>query len=225
MKVLIYGATGMVGQAVLRECLLDPEVTLVLTVGRSASGRSHPKLAELVQPDLSNYPHSSQELRGFDACFFCLGVSSGDVTEAQYVRLTYDLTVAVAELLASLNPNMTFVYVSGTGTDSSERGRVMWARVKGKTENAIARLFPKAYMFRPGAIEPMHGEVSKTKAYRLIYKFAKPVLSILRRAAPQWVIGTEDVGRAMIQVAKKGWPKRILENTDIRDCARAWASK
>ena len=224
MKVLIYGSTGMVGQAVLRECLLDPDVIAVQTIGRSASGRSHPKLEEVVQQDLLRYPYSADELRGYDACFFCLGISSNDVPEDEYVCLTYGLTTAVARLLAGMNPNMTFVYVSGTGTDSSERGPIMWARVKGKTENAIARLFPNAYMFRPGAIQPMHGEKSKTKSYELLYRYSKPILPVLRRLVPRLVIGSEDIGKAMIQVAKKGWKKRILENTDIRECAKSAAA-
>jgi len=221
MKVLIYGATGMVGRAVLRECLIDPGITAVQTVGRSATGLSHPKLVELVQSDLTRYPETINDLRGYDACFFCLGVSSGDVGEDQYVRLTYDLTTAVARILAGLNAKMTFVYVSGAGTDSTESGSVMWARVKGRTENAVLALFENAYMFRPAAIEPVHGEISHTRSYRIAYRVVKPVLPLLRRLFPRFVITSEEIGRAMIRVARSGWPTRVLESIDIRDCARA----
>jgi len=164
----------MVGQGVLRECLLDPDIEGVLTVGRSAAGVQHPKLHEIVQPDLFHYSGIEAELKGFDACFFCLGVSSAGMSEQQYKNLTYTLPLAAAETLSRLNPAMTFVYVSGAGTDSSEKGRVMWARVKGKTENAILRLpFKAAYMFRPGVIQPLHGARSKTTAYRVGYTLAR----------------------------------------------------
>ncbi|HJW08414.1 MAG TPA: hypothetical protein VJ483_02200, partial [Holophagaceae bacterium] len=147
MKVILFGATGMVGQGVLRECLLAPDVAQVLCVGRSAIGQSHPKIIELLLPDLGSYAGHEDELRGYDASFFCLGVSSAGMAEADYERVTYGLTLAAAETLARLNPAMTFIYVSGQGTDSSERGRVMWARVKGRTENALLRLpFKAAFM-------------------------------------------------------------------------------
>lgn len=159
MKVLIFGATGMIGQAVVRECLLDSEIDLIQTVGRSATGAKHAKLKELVHRDLFHYADIEPDLSGFDACFFCLGVTSGGKSEADYQHLTYDLTLAAAETLARLNAGMTFVYVSGAGTDSSEKGSTMWARVKGKTENALLRLpFKAAYMFRPAGIQPLHGE-------------------------------------------------------------------
>jgi uncharacterized protein YbjT (DUF2867 family) len=222
MKVLIFGATGMVGQGVLRECLLDTAVEAVLTVGRSATGVSHAKLREIVREDLFHYADIEAELAGFDACFFCLGVSSGRVTASEYERLTYTLTLAAAETLARLNPAMTFIYVSGAGTDSTERGRAAWARVKGKTENALLRLpFRAAYMFRPAAIEAAHGEISKTPAYRVLYTAARPVLPLLRRLFPRYFLTTEELGRAMIHVTQRGASKRVLESSDIAECARA----
>ncbi|HEY2844335.1 MAG TPA: epimerase [Bryobacteraceae bacterium] len=221
MKVLIFGASGMVGQGVLRECLLDPEVASVRTVGRTATGFQHAKLTEIVQPDLFHYASIEPELTGFDACFFCLGVSSGGLPEAQYEKLTYTLTLAAAGTLSRLNPDMTFVYVSGAGTDSTEQGRVRWARVKGKTENAILRLpFKAAYMFRPGGIQPMHGERSKTTAYRIGYVFARPLLPLLRRVFPRYILTTEEIGKAMINVVRRGAPTRILESWDIGNSAR-----
>ena len=158
MNVVLFGATGMVGQGVLRECLLDQKVQTVLSIGRSATGQAHPKLRELVRKDLLDFSPIEAQLIGFDACFFCLGVSSAGMTEEAYRRVTYDITMAAAQTLARLNPAMTFIYVSGAGTDSTERGRIMWTRVKGKTENALLRLpFKAAYMFRPAAIQPLHG--------------------------------------------------------------------
>ena len=158
MKVLVFGASGMVGQGVLRECLLDPEVSVVLSIARSSTGQQHPKLKEIVHKDFLDFASLETEWAGLDACFFCLGVSSAGMSEENYKRVTYDITLAAAQVLAKLNPNLTFVYVSGAGTDSSERGRVMWARVKGQTENALLRMpFRAAYMFRPGVIVPLHG--------------------------------------------------------------------
>ena len=211
----------MVGQGVLRECLLDPEIEAVQTIGRTASGTQHPKLREIIRPNLFHYSEIESELKGLDACFFCLGVSSAGMSEQQYENLTYTLTLAAAETLSRLNPAMTFVYVSGAGTDSTEKGRVMWARVKGKTENAILRLpFKAAYMFRPGVIQPLHGARSKTTAYRIGYAFAKPVLPLLRLLFPRYILTTEEIGRAMIRVAKQGAPKKVLESWDIANCAR-----
>lgn len=216
MKVIIFGATGMVGQGVLRECLIDPGVERVIAVGRSATGIANPKLREVVHPDLWNYASIETELSGLDACFFCLGVSSAGMKEADYERVTYGITMAAAETLARLNPQMTFVYVSGAGSDSSERGRLMWARVKGKTENALLRLpFKAAYIFRPGFIEPLHGIRSRTTIYRLGYALAKPLMPILRWSYPDQILTTEQIGRAMLKVARSGAPKRILESRDI----------
>jgi len=217
MNVLIFGATGMVGQGVLRECLLDPEVQLVQTVGRSATGQQHHKLREITLQDLTSYTSVNAQLSGFDACFFCLGVSSSGMKEEQYERVTYGITMAAAETLSRLNPQMIFIYVSGAGTDSSEHGRIMWARVKGKTENALLRLpFKAAYMFRPGFIEPLHGVRSKTPAYRIGYALTSPLMPLLRRALPNFILSTEQIGVAMLAVAKHGAPKQILESSDIR---------
>jgi uncharacterized protein YbjT (DUF2867 family) len=211
----------MVGQGVLGECLLDPDIQVVLTVGRTATGVTHPKQREIVRADLLDYSDIESELRGFDACFFCLGVSSAGMSEDRYAHVTYDIAMAAAQTLSRLNAGMTFIYVSGAGTDSSETGRIMWARVKGKTENALLRLpFKAAYMFRPGVIQPMHGEQSKTTAYRILYSLTKPLLPLLRRLFPSYILTTEEIGRAMIQAAKRGFPKRVLESADIRECAR-----
>jgi uncharacterized protein YbjT (DUF2867 family) len=216
MKVLIFGATGMVGQGVLRECLLDTDVERVVTVGRSATGQQYPKLAEIVQKDLFDLTSIEHELSGFDACFFCLGVSSFRMSEADYARLTYDLTFGVARTLSRLNPGMTFAYVSGAGTDTTERGRSMWARVKGRTENALLRMpFKAAYMFRPGMIQPMDGIRSKTAVYQAFISLARPFFPMLRRVFPNAITTTRQLGRAMIAVAREGGPSRALEARDI----------
>ena len=216
MNVLIFGATGMVGQGVLRECLLDPRVARVLVVGRSSVGQQHAKLREVVLQNLFDLSPIGPELAAIDACFFCLGVSSAGMSEANYTRITYDLTLSVAEALVKANPGMTFVYVSGTSTDSTERGRTMWARVKGRTENAILKLpFKAAYMFRPAAIMPMHGITSRTRWYRVLYAATRPLWPLLRRLAPNYVTTTERVGQAMITVAANGAPMRVVENPDI----------
>lgn len=220
MKVLIFGATGMVGQGVLRECLAAPDVTLVQTVGRSATGVTHPRLREVTRPDLSDLSPVAGELGGFDACFFCLGVSSWRMPEADYTRLTYDLTLGIAQVLAPINPGMTFVYVSGTGTDSSERGRIMWARVKGRTENALQRLgFRAVYLFRPGMIVPMHGERPRAAAYKWLFPVLGPLLPLMRRAFPKSVVTTEIIGRAMLNVVRRGYPQPVLEPSDIHAAA------
>ena len=222
MKVLLFGATGMVGQGVLRECLLDPEVDLVQTIGRSKSALQHQKLREVIHQNFWNYADIEAALSGFDACFFCLGVSSFRMKEDAYEHLTYDLTMAAATTLARLNPQMTFIYVSGAGTDSSEKEATMWARIKGKTENAVMRLpFKATYMFRPGIIQPLHGARSKTTSYHLIYTLAKPLLSGLRRAFPNAILTTEEIGRAMLIVARSGAPVQILEVIDIRSLLKS----
>ncbi|MEU1389550.1 MULTISPECIES: NAD-dependent epimerase/dehydratase family protein [unclassified Nonomuraea] len=208
MRVIIFGATGMVGRGVLRECLLDERVTAVLTVGRSPTGTVHPKLRELLHSDLSDLSAVEGELSGYDACFFCLGVSSAGMSEQDYRRVTYDYTLAAGTTLARLSPSSTFVYVSGAGTD--EHGRAMWARVKGATENALLALPFHAYMFRPGYIQPMHGVTSRTRWYRLAYVVAAPLYPLLRRLFPAAVTTTERIGQAMITVAERGAPERIL---------------
>jgi len=222
MNVLLFGATGMVGQGVLRECLHDPDVQLVQILGRTSSGVQHPRLREIKHQDLWNFTAIEPRLSGFDACFFCLGVSAARVSEAEYEHVTYGITLAAAKTLVRLNPHMTFIYVSGAGTDSSEQGHTMWARVKGKTENALLQLpFQGAYMFRPGIIEPAHGARSKTAWYRIFYGLSKPLLPVLRRLLPDYVLTTEELGRAMLVVARKGAPKRVLESKDIRAILRS----
>lgn len=216
MNVIIFGATGMVGQGALRECLLDPRVQRVVAIGRAATGRRHAKLRDLVVPDLFDLTAIESELTGMDACFFSLGASAAGMNEQQYARVNHDLPLAVARTLVRLNPAMTFIYVSGTGTDSTERGRTMWARVKGRTENALLRLpFKAAYMFRPALIVPMHGIKSRTAAYRIFYTVLGPLLPLIKRLVPGYVTTTERLGQAMISVAAGGFPKRVLENPDI----------
>jgi uncharacterized protein YbjT (DUF2867 family) len=216
MKVILFGATGMVGQGVLRECLLDADVETVLAIGRSPTGQRHAKLREIVHGDFLNYSAIEAELTGYDACFFCLGVSSVGMNEERYRHLTYDITLAAARTLARLNPQMVFVYVTGRGTDSTEKGGLMWARVKGKTENDLLKLpFKAAYMFRPAGIQPLHGIRSKTGWVQAIYVGAAPLLSLLNRVAPNYMTTTEQVGRAMIRVARDGFPRPVLESEDI----------
>ena len=215
MNTLLFGASGMVGQGVLRECLLDPDVERVLSVVRAPTGQSDPKLREVVHKDFFDFSPIESELAGYDACFFCLGISSVGMKEADYRRVTYDITLTAARMLAQLNPAMTFIYVSGLGTDSSERGRTMWARVKGKTENDLLRLPFKAYMFRPGGIVPLHGVKSKTRIYQAFLTVFGPLLPLLYKLFPQYVTTTERIGRAMLKVAKQGAPKAVLETSDI----------
>jgi uncharacterized protein YbjT (DUF2867 family) len=212
VKVILFGATGMVGQGVLRECLLDDGVTAVLAVGRSATGRQHPKLREIVHPDLYDLAPIEDQLSGFDACFFCLGVTSAGMSEADYRRVTYDLTIGVAQTLVRHNPDLTFVYVSGQGTGTS---RLMWSRVKSETENALLAMPFKAYMMRPGIIQPLHGIRSRTRLYSLFYTLFGSLLPVVRRRFPNSVTTTEKVGRGMIALARTGAPKRVLETRDI----------
>lgn len=216
MRVVLFGATGMVGQGVLRECLLDPDVESVVTVGRRATGQVHPKLRELVPRDLLDLAPLESELTGLDAAFFCLGVASAGMTEAEYTRVTYDITMAAAEALVRLSPALTFVFVSGAGADSTERGGTMWARVKGRTENALLRMpFRDVYVLRPAVIQPLHGITSRTAAYRLFYRIAGPLMPVLKRAFPGYVTTTEQIGLAMLRVAKRGAPTKILRTEDI----------
>lgn len=216
MKVILFGSTGMVGQGVLRECLLDPEVESVLSIGRTATGQRHAKLREIVHKDLFDLGAIRSQLSGYDACFFSLGVSSIGMKEQDYRRITHDLTLSVAEILAAQNPNMTFVYVSGTGTDSTERGRSMWARVKGETENALLRMpFRAAYMFRPGYIQPMHGVVAKTGWVRWLYAVFGSLYPVLKALFPKSLTTTEQIGKAMLGVSRRGYPKHVLESRDI----------
>jgi len=209
MNIILFGATGMVGQAVLRECLRDDAIDRVLVISRKPTGVIHPKVRELIREDLFDF---NVDLEPYDACFFCLGVSAAGMSEADYTRMTYDLTIGWANTLARVNPNMTFIYVSGAGTG----GKAMWAQVKGRTENALLALFPNAYMFRLAMMRPMNREVSKTRWTRLSYAIFGPLIPLIRALAPGAVITTEELGRAMIRVAREGAPKRVLENRDLR---------
>ena len=220
MNVVLFGATGMVGQGVLRECLLDPDVTAVLSVGRARTRQTDSKLREIIHANLLDFSELESVLSGFDACFFCLGVASAGMAEADYRRVTFGIAVAAATTLVRLNPGMTFVYVSGAGADSSERGRVMWARVRGETENAILRLhFKTAAVIRPAGIIPLHGITSRTPLYRAGYAITRPFWPMLYRLFPQYVTTTEKLGRAMLQIARHGSPKPIVEARDINALA------
>lgn len=214
MKVIVFGATGMIGQGVLRECLLDGGVEQVLTIGRTPTGRQHRKLRDLVWTNLYDLSGMESELHGFDACFFCLGVSAVGMTEEQYTRVTYDLTMSVAAVLSRINPEMTFVFVSAAGASSEESG-AMWARVRGRTENALFRLPLRAYVFRPGLIRPLHGIKSRTRLYNAVYVTMAPVMPLLERLFPGHVTTTEQIGRAMMRVARDGFPRKVLHTIDI----------
>lgn len=215
MKAIITGSTGMVGKGVLLECLDDPNVSSVLIVNRSSIEIKHPKLTEILIEDFFDLGKIENELAGYNACFFCLGTSSAGKKEESYHKITFDLTLHFAKTLLRKNPQITFCYVSGAGTDSTEKGRSMWARVKGKTENALLKLpFKAAYMFRPGFIQPMKGVKSKTKIYNAIYLVLKPLFAVLK-VFPKLATNTEKFGKAMINVVVKGYDKSILEIVDI----------
>jgi uncharacterized protein YbjT (DUF2867 family) len=208
----------MVGAGALIECLSDTRVRSVLAVTRSPTGRSHPKLREILHKDFFNYDSLARDFGSCDACFFCLGVSSIGMSEPDYTRMTYDLTLAAARAMVGANPRMTFCYVSGVGTDSSERGRTMWARVKGRTENALLALpFAAAYMFRPGYIQPVGGVRSKTPWVQAAYTVLAPIYPVLRPLLRGTT--TNYFGRAFIEVAASGYPKRILYSRDINALA------
>jgi uncharacterized protein YbjT (DUF2867 family) len=215
MKVILFGATGMVGQGVLHQCLLAPDVESILAVTRTPLGRQEPRLRELIHRDFTDLSAIEGELAGHDACFFCLGVSSVGMSEPDYRRVTYDFTLAAARSLLRVSPTLTFIYVSGASTDAGSR--TMWARVKGETENALLALpFKRVYMFRPGYIQPLHGITSKTPLYRAIYAIARPLYPLLRALAPGAATDTDQIGRAMLVGARQGLPGPILETTDIR---------
>lgn len=216
MKVVVFGASGMVGHGVLRACLLDDEVTEVVTVGRSPLGVAHPKLHEVAHADFTDLSAVADRLAGADACFYCLGVSTAGHTAEVYRRVSYDFPLTAARLLAAGNPELTFTYVSGAGTDSTEQGRVAWARVKGRTENALLAMDMRAYMFRPGWIRPMHGAVSRTRAYRVIYALTSWLYPLVHRIAPDQVTTTELLGRSMLAVVRlEGAGPHILSSRDI----------
>jgi uncharacterized protein YbjT (DUF2867 family) len=220
MRVILFGGTGMVGTGVLLECLADPFVSSVLSVVRRRGGITHPKLEEIVHDDFFDYRSLHAGFLARDACFFCLGVSSAGMKEAEYRRRTFDLTLAAANAIVAVSPQLTFCYISGAGTDSSASGRTMWARVKGATENALLALpFKAAFMFRPGYIQPMKGVRSSTGWYQAMYNVVGPLYPVLRRLFPRQVTTTVNMGRAMIQVAKAGYPRPILNPDDINRLA------
>jgi hypothetical protein len=217
IKAIITGSTGMVGEGVLLECLDHPDVEQVLVINRKPGGRSHPKLREIIHADFFDLGPIALQLGGYNACFFCLGVSSIGMSQEEYKRITYDLTLHAGQVLAKLNPDMTFCYVTGKSTDSSEQGKVAWARVKGATENALMRLFRNAYMFRPGMMKATPGQ----KNLPTIYKAFAWVYPIGRTLYPSAFCTLQEVARAMINAAKKGYPRQILEVKDIVDLAKA----
>ncbi len=220
MNVVIFGATGMVGAGVLLECFADPRVTSILVVTRSPTGRTHSKLREVLHADFFNYDTLRDDFAACDACFFCLGVTSIGMNEAQYTRVTYELTLAAARTMVQANPQMTLCFVSGVGTDSTERGRTMWARVKGKTENALLALgFKAAYMFRPGYIQPIGDVQSKTGWVQTAYDIARPLYPLINRLLPNNSTTTSNLGRAMIQVAATGYSKQVLYSSDFNTLA------
>ena len=211
MKVILFGSTGMVGQGVLRECLRDPDVAGVVAVVRSVTGQQHPKLREIVHRDFTDF--SALHLDA-DACFWCLGVSSAGTSEVEYTRITHDFTIAAANAL--VRPTMTFIFVSGSGAD----GSAMWARVKRRTEVALSAMpFRAVYVFRPGLIQPLHGIRSRTRLYNVLYPLLYPLVLVAKRIVPRSITDTERVGRAMVNVARKGFPKQVLENPDINAAA------
>jgi len=216
MNVVLFGATGMIGRGVLLECLEDPTVTRVVAVVRRPLGETHAKLEEVVHANFANYDAIEAKLAGIDACLFCLGVSSAGMSETDYTRVTYDFAMAAARTLQQASPSVTFCFVSGAGTDSTEKGKSMWARVKGKTENALLAMFPgRAFMFRPGYIHPMKGVVSGTRLYRAFYPVSVPLYPVLRSLFPKFVTTTVAIGRAMINAVRKPPSKHVLEVPDI----------
>ena len=216
MKVLITGATGMVGKGVLLECLDHPEIQHVLSISRTRLGIQHEKLQELIHADFEDFSSVSGDLAGYDACYLCMGVSSAGMREEEYKRITYDFTLSLARLLKETTPDMTCVYVSGEGTDSSEKSRTMWARVKGKTENDLLALgFRQAFMFRPGAIIPLRGIKSRTKLYQFIYDYMMWLIKFVKWISPQSVVNTTQIGLAMIYVTLRGHDRSILAPRDI----------
>lgn len=212
LKPIIFGSSGMIGQGVLRECIADPDVEAVLTIVRTPQHIDHPKVKEIVHSDFFSFDALQQEFANYNACLFCLGVTAVGLSEQEYRRLTYDLTVGVAEVMHKANPQMTFCYVSGKSTNAN--GRQMWARVKGELENKLLSLFTNAYMFRPGFIQPLNGIKSKTPLYNTIYFFFRPLFFLLRPLKSA-VTDTTTLGKAMIRIARNGYEKKIIESTDI----------
>lgn len=215
-RVIITGATGMVGKGVLLECLDHPAITEVLVVGRNSTGIAHPKLKELIHSDFSDFSNVTETLKGYDACYFCLGISAAGLNEEQYKKITHGYTLALAKVLHKNNPASTFIYVSGEGTDSREKSRMMWARVKGKTENDIISMgFKQAFMFRPGAIIPLRGIKSRTKAYQFMYDYFMWLVKLIKAIAPNAVVNTTQIGLAMINATLHGYEKTIIKPKDM----------
>jgi uncharacterized protein YbjT (DUF2867 family) len=224
MKVVLFGASGMVGQGALRECLLSPEVNAVLTIGRRAEGPTHAKLRQLAHADFTDFEPLASELTGFDACLWCLGQSSSGMSEADYTRVTHDYAVAAARVLLRQNPTMRFVFVSGAGTDETGKSRSMWSRVKGKAENALRAMpFQAVHCFRPGVIQPLQGIRSRTPSYRMLYAVLAPLFPVVRLVAGKHVLTTERLGLALLRAGLHGAPKPILDPVDINALADASA--
>lgn len=225
LKVIITGATGMIGEGVLYECLHHPEVEKVLVITRTPCGYSHSKLTEIVHSDFFDIASLKDKLTGYNACYFCLGVTSLGKNEAEYTRFTYTLTLNFATTLAALNPDMTFCYISGAGTDSSEKGKTMWARVKGKTENDLMKLpFKQVYNFRPGGIEPFL-PLKPSQTYYKTYKYMGWLFSLMKVIAPNFVITLKDLAAAMINASLTGYSKNILEMEDMKVLVKANVKK
>lgn len=215
-KVIITGATGMVGKGVLLECLDHPSISEVLVLGRNSISMEYPKLKELIHKDFSDFSNVKTEFDNYDACFFCLGISAAGLKEDEYTKITYTYTLSLAKVLFGINPDMTFNYVSGEGTDSSEKGRSMWARVKGKTENDILKLgFKNAYMFRPGAIIPLKGIKSRTPMYQFFYDYLMWLIKLIKLISPNSVVNTTQIGLAMINTLFTNYPEKVLRPKDI----------
>ncbi|MCE0721769.1 MULTISPECIES: NAD-dependent epimerase/dehydratase family protein [Legionella] len=215
-SIIIFGASGMIGQGVLRESLLDSQIEKVIIVVRNPLGQSHPKLHEIVQKDLFDYKNIEDQLVHIDACYFCLGTPSAGKTEAEYARITKELTLIAAQTLLRLNPQLTFIYVSGEGADSSETSPMMWARVRGQTENELLKMpFKQVFIFRPGIIQPLDGIQSRTRLYRLGYSMLKPLLPILRYFLPGFISSTQLLGQAMLKITRNGYNKSILKTKDF----------
>lgn len=216
MKVIITGASGMVGKGVLLECLDHPQIEKVVTIGRSSTGVAHEKLHEINHADFSDYSDIAEDLKGADAAYLCMGISAAGLSEEKYTEITYDYTMALANTLLEINPEMTLTYVSGQGTDSSEKGRAMWARVKGKTENDLLNLgFKQAFMFRPGGIIPLKGIKSKTKSYQFFYDYFMWLIKLIKWVAPKSIVNTTQIGLAMIRVTFDGYNNNVIDPKDI----------
>lgn len=219
MRIIVFGATGMVGQGVLDACLRDDTVTDVLAIGRAPTGRTHPKLHEIHHTDFADFTRIRDQLTGYDACFYCLGTSAVGMSETAYRTVSYDYPLAAARTLLAASPGLAFSYVSGAGTDRTGKSRMMWARVKGETENALLDLDPRATMFRPAFILPLPGTKAKTTSYVLLYRVVAPLYPLLRRIAPRHVTTSTRLGQAMIHAARGGAPHRILTTADINTLA------